>query len=146
MYDVIIIGGGLGGLISSIELAKQGFSVVVIEKYVYPFHKVCGEYISNEVRPYLEYIGLDIDTLGAAKINQFQLSSVKGKILNSPLKMGGFGISRYTIDYELYKIALGLGVKFELNASVEDTQKINNSFFVDTNTNKTFQGKIVIGS
>jgi flavin-dependent dehydrogenase len=146
MYDAIIIGGGLGGLTVAIELAKKGFSVIVIEKHTYPFHKVCGEYISNEVRPYLEYIGLDINNLGASRINQFQLTSVRGRIIHSPLQMGGFGISRYTMDYELYKIALKLGVKFELNTSVEDTQRINDTFFIDTNTNKTFQAKILIGS
>lgn len=146
MYDAIIIGGGLGGLTVAIELARSGFSVIVIEKHTYPFHKVCGEYISNEVRPYLEHIGLDLIALGAASINRFQLTSVKGKTLNSNLQMGGFGISRYTIDYELYKIAQTLGVDFELNSSVEDTQRINDTFFVDTNTNKTFQAKILIGS
>ncbi|RYU97288.1 NAD(P)/FAD-dependent oxidoreductase [Emticicia agri] len=146
MYDAIIIGGGLGGLTVAIELAKNGFSVIVIEKHTYPFHKVCGEYISNEVRPYLEHIGLDIDKLGASSISKFQLSSVRGKLLHSPLKMGGFGISRYSLDYELYKIAINLGVHFELNASVEDTQRINETFFVDTNTSKTFQAKLLIGS
>lgn len=146
MYDAIIIGGGLGGLTVAIELARNGFSVIVIEKHTYPFHKVCGEYISNEVRPYLEHIGLDINKLNAASINRFQLTSIKGKTLSSPLKMGGFGISRYTIDYELYKIAQGLGVDFELNATVEETQRINDTFFVDTNTNKTYQAKILIGS
>lgn len=146
MHDAIVIGGGLGGLTVAIELAGKGFSVIVVEKHTYPFHKVCGEYISNEVRPYLEHIGLDICKLGAPTINKFQLTSVKGKSLNSPLQMGGFGISRYTLDYELYKIAVNLGVQFELNASVEDTQRINDTFFVDTNTNKTFQAKVLIGS
>ncbi|RFS14741.1 NAD(P)/FAD-dependent oxidoreductase [Emticicia sp. C21] len=146
MHDAIVIGGGLGGLTVAIELAGKGFSVIVIEKHAYPFHKVCGEYISNEVRPYLEHIGLDINKLGASTINKFQLTSIKGKSLHSPLQMGGFGISRYTLDYELYRIALNIGVQFELNASVEDTQRINDTFFVDTNTNKTFQAKVLIGS
>jgi flavin-dependent dehydrogenase len=146
MYDAIIIGGGLGGLTVAIELARKGFSVIVIEKHTYPFHKVCGEYISNEVRPYLEYIGLAIAQLGASTINKFQLTSIRGTKINFPLQMGGFGLSRYTMDYELYKIAVKLGVKFELNASVEDSQRINDTFFVDTNTNKTFQAKILIGA
>jgi len=146
MYDAIIIGGGLGGLTVAIELARNKFTVLVIEKHTYPFHKVCGEYISNEVRPYLEHIGLDLDKLGASIINRFLLTSIKGTALYSPLKMGGFGISRYTLDYELYKIALNLGVHFELNASIEETQRINETFFVDTNTGKTFQSRILIGS
>ena len=45
-HDVIIIGGGLGGLALSILLSKEGFHVLVLEKDDYPRHKVCGEYVS----------------------------------------------------------------------------------------------------
>lgn len=145
-FDAIIIGGGLGGLTASIELTRLGYRVLVIEKYTYPFHRVCGEYISNEVRPYLESLGLDLDALGATKIQKFQLSAINGKSIFADLSMGGFGISRYTIDNELYQIAKNLGVTFALNTSVEDIQKINESFFVDTNANSTFEAKIVIGA
>ncbi len=41
-----IIGGGLAGLSLSIQLAKAGFKVVLFEKEKYPYHKVCGEYLS----------------------------------------------------------------------------------------------------
>lgn len=145
-HDVIIIGGGLGGLIASIQLAKNHYKVLLIEKYNYPFNKVCGEYVSNEVKPFLKGIGLDLDYLGATSINRFQLTSIKGKSLETFLKMGGFGISRYTLDNELFKIAKSLGVTFLLNTNVDDIQKINETFFVETNTNQTFEAKVVIGS
>ncbi|MDZ7936675.1 MAG: NAD(P)/FAD-dependent oxidoreductase [Emticicia sp.] len=145
-YDVIIVGGGLGGLISAIQLARKQCNVLLIEKYAYPFNKVCGEYVSNEVRPFLESLGLDLNCLGAKTINRFQLTSIKGKSLETDLQMGGFGISRYTLDNELYKIASGLGVTFLLNTNVDDIQKINETFFVETNANQTFETKVVIGS
>jgi len=47
-YDVGITGGGLAGLALSIQLAKAAHKVVLFEKEQYPFHKVCGEYISRE--------------------------------------------------------------------------------------------------
>jgi len=31
-YDVVVIGSGLGGLVSAIIMAKEGFSVCVLEK------------------------------------------------------------------------------------------------------------------
>jgi menaquinone-9 beta-reductase len=146
MYDAIIIGGGLAGLTTSIELAKRGHKVMVVEKKVYPFNRVCGEYVSNEVRPYLEKLGLNLDNLGAKKITKFQLTSVSGKVLNSPLKMGGFGISRYTLDYELFKIAESLGVEFLLNTSVEEVSSMKDYFYVEIQNHHSFSTKIVIGA
>lgn len=145
-YDVIIVGGGLGGLISSIQLAKKQYKVLVVEKYVYPFNKVCGEYVSNEVKPFIESLGIDLNQIGATNISRFQLTSIKGKSLGTDLQMGGFGLSRYTLDNELYKIAKNLSVTFMLNTNVDDIQKINETFFVETNTNQTFETKVVIGS
>ena len=60
---IIIIGGGLAGLIAAIHLRKNNYEVLVIEKNEYPKHKVCGEYISNEVLPYLNWLNLDIQSL-----------------------------------------------------------------------------------
>lgn len=146
LYHAVIIGGGLGGLTTSIELARQGFQVLIIEKYSYPFHRVCGEYISNEVRPYIESLGMDLDKIGASKIKRFQLTSVNGNSISTNLQMGGFGISRFKIDFELFVIAQKSGVKFELNTIVEEIHQTNEVFFIDTNVNKSFEAKIVIGA
>ena len=48
---IVIIGGGLAGLTAGIHLSKIGLSVQIFEKNDFPKHKVCGEYISNEVLP-----------------------------------------------------------------------------------------------
>ena len=64
--DVVILGGGLAGLIASLILTQNGYDVVLIEKKTYPFHKVCGEYISNEVLPYLNSLGIDPIKNGAS--------------------------------------------------------------------------------
>ena len=45
--EVMVVGGGLAGLIGSIQLAQAGLTVILFEKSVFPKHKVCGEYVSN---------------------------------------------------------------------------------------------------
>src|SRR5688572_29781065 len=117
MDQVIIIGGGLAGLSSAILLAKNGINVTLIEKKKYPFHRVCGEYISNEALPFLTTLGVDIDAMNVARIDHFQLTSPSGKMLKARLDLGGFGISRFALDYALYQQALQCGVKFKLQTS-----------------------------
>lgn len=142
--NVIIIGGGLAGLVSALHLSKKGISVTVIEKNSYPKHKVCGEYISNEVLPYLQSLGFNPLDFNAKQITFFELTTPKNKPLQVKLPMGGFGISRYTLDFELAKKAKANGVKI-LKEAVTDIQYANDSFTVSTKKN-SYTAKIVIGA
>lgn len=63
------MGGGLAGLTAAIHLAQQNNTVLVFERHQYPRHKVCGEYVSNEIIPYLEYLHIDIKALQVPEIN-----------------------------------------------------------------------------
>ncbi len=146
MKDVVIIGGGLAGLTSAINLARAGIAVTLIEKKAYPFHRVCGEYISNEVLPYLCWLGLDISSLNPARISHFLLSSPKGKTLQAKLDLGGFGISRYTLDNYLYNLALKNGVNFILNSAVQDVAFTDDAFTVKLSEGTSFKAKVVLGA
>lgn len=145
MKRVIIIGGGLAGLISSIQLARAGIFCRVIEKRVYPFHRVCGEYISNEVVPFLKSARLYPEEFNPPIIRKFQLSSVNGKSEIMPLDLGGFGISRYSFDNFLFEKAKALGVEFILNDEVESVQFGNDYFHIKT-LKLEIEADIVIGA
>jgi len=144
-FDVIVVGGGLAGLTAAIHLSKHHKSVLVIEKEVYGKHKVCGEYISNEVLPYLNYLGIDVFNLGAKRIKKFELSTIKNKLLTSKLPLGGFGISRCLLDYELAEQAKRTNVKIVHN-SVNEIDFSEDQFTVATKEKKIFTSKIVIGA
>ena len=143
-FDVIIIGGGLAGLSSAIHLSKNNCSVLVIEKNTYPKHKVCGEYISNEVLPYLDYLGIDVFKLGAKRINKFELSTPKNKLVKANLPLGGFGISRFCLDNDLAKKAIANKAVI-IQDTVEDVTFANNAFLVKTKE-ANYSSKIVIGA
>ncbi len=145
MTDIIIIGGGLAGLINAILLARGGLSVLLFEKKSYPFHRVCGEYISNEVLPFLKKNDLYPNHLDTANIENFTLSSTNGKCSNIKLDLGGFGISRYTLDEFLYHQAKAYGVEFRLNTAVDSAIFSGNLFEVKFGK-ETLQSKIVIGA
>ncbi len=118
-YNCAIIGGGLSGLCLAIQLADKGLSVIVFEKNGFPMHKVCGEYISMESYRFLKDLGLPLKDWNLPFIDNLGISSEQGFMLNSKLELGGFGISRYTLDHELYKIALTKGVKVVENCKVQ---------------------------
>ena len=122
---IAVIGGGLAGLCTSLDLSKRGFQVTLIEKDTYPRHRVCGEYISNEIVPYLEYLGISISQLTDIHISEFQLSTQKGNQIKSRLPLGGFGVSRYTLDNHLFQKGLSQGVLFlqEQVVAIKDATK-----------------------
>jgi flavin-dependent dehydrogenase len=145
VVDVIIIGGGLAGLCNAIHISKLGKKVVLIEKNEYPKHKVCGEYISNEVMPYFGFLDINPFDFGAVKIKNFQLSTTKSKLISAKLPLGGFGISRHQLDFVLSEKAQENGVII-LKDSVVNITFSEDVFFIKTKKDKTLSSKITIGA
>ncbi|MGL1887957.1 MAG: NAD(P)/FAD-dependent oxidoreductase [Reichenbachiella sp.] len=145
MLDVVVIGGGLSGLLNAILLARAGWSVRLYEQKTYPFHRVCGEYISNEVKQYLTKKGLFPSQFEPANISKLVLSSASGQIAESPLAMGGFGISRYALDQYWVEQARAIGVEVLEKAKVTRVTFKDNAFEIQTNKDQC-QSRFVIGA
>ena len=105
VYDVAIAGGGLAGLALSIQCAQSGYRTVLFEKEKYPFHKVCGEYISFESWNFLEELGVPLSQMNLPIIRRLLVTAPNGKELEQSLPLGGFGISRYKLDAILAEIS-----------------------------------------
>ena len=146
--DVLVAGGGLAGLAAALDLAARGHRVVVVERKQYPFHRVCGEYVSHEVQPYLRRLGADVAALAPADIRRFQLTSPAGRSLHSPLDLGGFGVSRYQLDDYLYRLALARGVQFVLPATVAGItfEAVTNRHTVALADGRTLTAQLVLGT
>jgi flavin-dependent dehydrogenase len=142
---ITIIGGGLAGLTAAIHLSKMGLKIVLIEKNEYPKHKVCGEYISNEVVPYFDWLSLAISELNPTSITKLHFSTVSGKSIHCDLPLGGFGISRFALDSFLYKKAIEKGCEV-IQDNVESIIFENNNFTITTSNNRVLNSEIVIGA
>lgn len=142
--EVIIVGGGLAGLAAGIHLAKLGHAVDIIEKLSFPAHKVCGEYLSNEILPYLDWLGVDIKQSNPTAINHFIFADTKGKTVSASLNMGGTGISRYKLDEQLYFKAIEAGCKV-IKDVVRNVVYEENGFTVYTDS-ATLKAKLVLGA
>ncbi len=145
MKTVAIVGGGIGGLLTAIQLANAGISCRLFEKKRYPFHRVCGEYVSNEAVPFLESLNLFPHEFNPSRITRFQLSSVSGKQQTLPLDPGGFGISRFSFDNFLYQQALRSGVDVSVEATVEQIAFERDAFQIHVD-NSVHEFDVLIGA
>lgn len=133
VFDVGIVGGGLAGLSLSILCAKAGYSAIVIEKEEYPFHKVCGEYISLESWDFLEDLGLPLSEMELPVIRKLKVSAPNGKYIEQMLPLGGFGISRFTLDSLLVSAARKNGVVVLENTKAENVVFSDDEFNIQCN-------------
>lgn len=149
-YNIAIVGGGLAGLALSIQSAKAGYKTVLFEKEQYPFHRVCGEYISLESWDFLERLGLPLSQMQLPVIKTLQVTAPNGKLFETKLPLGGFGISRYSLDHELAKLAKEAGVTVLENMKVNDVMFDNNLFILSGAGSSPFgggwEGAVLAGS
>ena len=145
LFDIAIIGGGLAGLTLAIQCADKGYRAILFEKETYPFHKVCGEYISMESKPFLQALGVPFVEWNLPFIHQLNVSVVSGKSFSFNLPLGGFGVSRYTLDHTLYQIALQKGVVIFTQTKVSDIQFEKGQFCIQSTVGK-FYAKLAAGT
>ncbi len=145
-YDLLIVGGGLAGLSAAIQFAKDDRKVILFEKEFYPFHKVCGEYISNESLAFLESLGIPISEMNLPKIHRLRLSDPNGDCLEEELKMGGFGISRFRLDELLMQKAIELGVDIREGVEVKGWTFDEQQDFALEAEEKVYQGKLLVAA
>jgi menaquinone-9 beta-reductase len=131
-YDLVIIGGGLGGLALSILCARAGYHTVLFEKERYPFHRVCGEYISLESWNFLEELGLPLSDMNLPMIKRLRVSAPNGKYIDQDLPLGGFGISRFKIDFELSLLARHAGVELMEETRITDAGFKGSRFWIES--------------
>lgn len=144
-YDIIIIGGGLAGLTSALHLStNKNLKIALFEKNQFPHHKVCGEYVSNEVIPYLNRLEIDPFEKGSVAITDFEISTHRGKKIKSPLPLGGFGISRYTLDNYLYQT-----IKEKVSVYIHKVEEVSfhsDIFTIKTTDKREFTATYIVGA
>jgi menaquinone-9 beta-reductase len=142
---ITVIGGGLAGLTAAILLVGKQHAVTVVERKTYPFHRVCGEYISNEVVPFLKREKIYPNSVALPAISNFHLTSVNGKKAEMKLDLGGFGVSRFFFDHFLYEVARQAGVEFLLDTEVDSVLFQQDHFTIGTEK-KEWPTDVAIGS
>jgi len=122
IYDLIVIGGGPGGASAAITAARNGASVLLLERGSFPRHKVCGEFVSAEA---LDLLG---GLLGprhaqlltsAIRIPQARLF-FDGSLLQTPIDPPAASIARLDLDATLWELAGEYGVETQQQTTVQE--------------------------
>jgi len=108
-WDAIVIGAGPAGALSATLLARQGLSVLLVERRTFPRRKVCGGCLNARALASLDRagLGLRVRALGAARVHTLRLSQ-RGRSADVELPPG-LAVSRYALDEALAGAAVEAG-------------------------------------
>jgi flavin-dependent dehydrogenase len=116
--EVLILGGGVAGCAASIELARKGRRVTLIEREPFSRHKVCGEFLSGEALEDLHALGIDVASLDAVPIEYVRLAAAR-RAAEAPLPFPAASLTRKALDTALIAEAIAAGVRVERGRSVQ---------------------------
>jgi geranylgeranyl reductase family protein len=143
MYDMIIVGGGPAGSIAAERSARDGLSVLMLEKAVYPRNKICGGAVSHKA---LDVIGgidkelIERETFGA----RFFLPDYRNfaGTLNDRVAVM---TRRENLDHWLARRAEDVGAVVQDDEAVKDVVFTKDCVEVVTSKNR-YRSRMVIGS
>lgn len=124
--DVVVIGAGPGGCAASIELARAGHSVTLIDKAAFPRDKICGDGLTTSALRSLEYLGLSLGSLPTARpIHNVVVRSPRGFEATFPLPEGPglFGVvaTRLELDATLVQVRVTPALWCVSNAELQNS-------------------------
>lgn len=117
MREIAIVGGGLAGGAAATLLARAGRRVILLERDAEPVHRICGEFISGDAGAMLDRLGLDLERLGATRMDRLRIVSADREIV-APLPFAAFGLTRRRLDAALLDLAGQAGARIERGATV----------------------------
>jgi flavin-dependent dehydrogenase len=124
-YDLCVVGGGPGGSAAAITAARLGLQVLLLDKDMFPRHKVCGEFVSFESHKLLNtLLGKEI---GGRAIDSIRL--FRGEhVWTSSLPEKGMSITRHYLDEMLVHAAHDAGVDVRTECRVQTVEQRQDGF------------------
>jgi menaquinone-9 beta-reductase len=138
----MIVGGGLGGAMSALQLARAGRDVVLFEKERTAHHKVCGEFLSPEAVGYLRDAGMDLLGLGAVEISRVRLSA-RRRVIETDLPFRALSLSRHIVDEALLNQAVQAGCDVRRGDAVQQLSRESEGWIAALGDGRTQRAKNV---
>jgi menaquinone-9 beta-reductase len=120
-YDLTIVGAGPAGTSAAISAAREGASVLLLERGRFPRHKVCGEFVSAESLSLLKNL-LDLEHSAllqdAVRIPRARLF-LDGHTIQAAVDPPAASIARFDLDEALWHSAVSAGVDARQQVTVQ---------------------------
>ena len=117
MYDVIVVGAGPAGASTAYHLAKQGHSVLMVEKDAFPRYKPCSGAVSPSVA---EFFDFDFAPAIARSMRRVRYTYKLGDPVEAELTTTDpiWMVKREVFDQFLVQQAQRQGAEFKANTAV----------------------------
>ncbi|MGK7906268.1 MAG: geranylgeranyl reductase family protein [Synechococcus sp.] len=131
MYDCIVVGSGPAGGAAAYKLAKQGRSVLVLEKEALPRYKPCGGGVSPVVG---EWFDFDFSPAISLKVDTISYTWKMGDRVEAPIKTSDpiWMVRRDVFDHFLIKQAQGQGAELRDSTEAKGIEFKNDRWQVKT--------------
>lgn len=124
MIDLLVAGGGPGGLATAIHAARAGLEAVVVDRRPGPIDKACGEGLMPHTVKQLENIGVSLHGKAFRGITYLDAAHR----VEAHFRSGsGMGVRRTVLSEALYDAATAAGVRIvkgEIGAVSQDATSV----------------------
>ncbi|NMO95629.1 FAD-dependent oxidoreductase [Paenibacillus lemnae] len=124
--DVIVIGAGIAGASTAVQLAGEGHHTILLDRQEFPRHKTCGEFMSPETKEMLEFLSIHPaeEKIHPSYMDRARIIMPQGGEITAPLPGEAWGISRYELDRLLHERALSLGTEILTKTTVTSIERV----------------------
>ena len=136
-FDLAICGAGPAGAACAIAAARDGWRVALIERAVFPRHKVCGDCLNPSLWPVLDSLGVAgaIRALDHAALHRVRFVSGNGRPLEISLPPGiERAVTRELFDGAMLQAALDAGVTHFSGEPLTGVVRLNDKWRLTTST------------
>lgn len=144
MFHCIIVGAGPAGGTAAYHLAKQGYSVLILEKESLPRYKPCGGGVSPQIAQWFDF---DFSPAISQKVTQIRYTWKMQDPVEVSLDKSEtiWMVRRNIFDHFLVKQAQKQGAQLRENTAVTSIEFKSDSWQVHT-ANESFVGRYLIAA
>ncbi len=157
VFDALIVGAGPAGSAAAVHLARDGYSVLLLEKSRFPRDKVCGDLVSARALTFLAEIGCAEEILrhDFVPITHCDVYLDGELLINSELPRlpqypdSGRTVPRLCLDEIIFRAAVTAGAKVQEECTVVGHRVGTEGVDVDAyvkGRRRRFRGRVIVGA